>query len=128
MMEINNKITIIEGPTPEFEPINQEKGFNIPHPWALGILEGPNFYHTAFTALRTFNSALLLERCETAWQADVPMFLVYRDSIGLQKETQIMAARAMDTEDGELILLWVRNGLDEGASDIPAIPPYRQNE
>ncbi len=127
-MQINNKITIIEGPTPEFEPVNQEHGFNIPHPWALGILEGPNYYHTAFTALRTFNSEMLLERCQTAWAADVPMYLVYRDPIGLEKETQILAARAMHTEDGELILLWVRNGLDSKKSDIPAVPPYRDKE
>ncbi len=126
-MEINNKITIIEGPTPEFEPVNQERGYGTPpHPWALGVLEGPpNFYNTAFTALRTFNSQLLLERCETAWAADLPMYLVYRDPIGLQVETQILAARAIQVEEGELILLWVRNGIDEKKSDIPATPPPR---
>jgi len=75
MMKINNKITIIEGPTPEFEPVNQVEGFNIPHPWALGILDGPIYYNTASTALRTLNSDLLIERCETAWAAQVPMYL-----------------------------------------------------
>lgn len=128
MMQINNKITIIEGPTPEFEPINQEHGFNIPHPWALGLLEGPNYYHTAFTSLRTFNSQLLLERCETAWAADIPMYLVYRDPIGLKVETQIMAARAIQIEEGEIIQLWVRNGIDTKKSDIPAITPFREIE
>ncbi len=127
-MEINNKITIIEGPPPEFEPVNQERGYGTPHPWALGVLEGPNFYNTAFTALRTFNSQLLLERCETAWAADLPMYLVYRDPIGLQVETQILAARAIQVEEGELILLWVRNGIDEKKSDIPATPPRHGNE
>jgi hypothetical protein len=126
-MQINNKITIIEGPTPEFEPVDQEEGFQIPHPWVLGVLEGPNYYHTAFTSLRTFNSQLLLERCENAWAADVPMYLVYRDTIGIQQSTQIMAARAIKTDEGEIIQLWVRNGYDAKKSDIPAIPPYRDD-
>lgn len=122
-MQINNKITVIEGPTPEFEAVNQEHGFNIPHPWSLGILEGPNYYNTAFTALRTFNSEMLLERCQNAWAADLPMYLVYRDPIGLQKETQIIAARSVKLDEGELIQLWVRNGIDEERSDISALPP-----
>ncbi len=123
MMKINNKITIIEGPTPEFEPVNQVEGFNIPHPWALGILDGPIYYNTASTALRTLNSDLLIERCETAWAAQVPMYLIYRDQLGLEQQTQIIAARALKSEAGDLILLWVRNGIDEDKSNVSPIRP-----
>jgi len=56
------------------------------------------------------------------------MYLVYRDTIGIQKSTQIMAARAIKTDEGEIIQLWVRNGYDAKKSDIPAIPPYRNDD
>lgn len=36
------------------------------------------------------------------------MYLEYRDPIGLKKEVPIVAARTIDSEDGDLLILWVR--------------------
>ncbi|NLW72497.1 MAG: hypothetical protein GXY37_06410 [Chloroflexi bacterium] len=114
---MNNKITIIEGPTPVFEPIYPSSGLDQSRAWTAGILEGPFLYDMAFTTLRTFNGQLLLNRCQNAWEAKQTMFLVYKDRVGLTKQTPIVAARAMTTEEGEVLLLWVRRELH---SDDPA--------
>lgn len=55
------------------------------------------------------------------------MYLVYRDTISIQKSTQIMAVRAIKTDEGEIIQLWVPNGYDAKKSDVPAIPPHRND-
>ena len=36
------------------------------------------------------------------------MYLEYRDRIGLTRQTPIMAAQALNTEDGDVLILWVR--------------------
>lgn len=56
---MENKITIIEGPPPTFEAIDDG--------WALGLNEGPFLYDLAMTRLRTFNGPALVERCHRAW-------------------------------------------------------------
>jgi hypothetical protein len=99
-MEIDDKITIIEGPTPEFENTNDG--------WAMGLCESPYLYDMALTRVRTFNSAALVERCHRAWRNQSPIFLHYRNELGLEDKAPIMAARAMDTSDGQVLLLWVR--------------------
>ena len=111
---MDNKITIIEGPTPTFETIHEDDRFGGGQSWAHGVLEGPFLTDVAFTTLRTFNSARLMERCENAWQEKETMYLVYRDTIGLTKETPIIAVRAGQMEEGEVLFLWVRQEPDLG--------------
>lgn len=97
---MDDKITIIEGPTPEFDLA--------PDAWAMGLFEGPQQFDLAFTRLRTFNGAALVERCNKAWRSQGSIQLEYRDEIGLTQTTPILAARTVTTEDGQVLLLWLR--------------------
>lgn len=116
---MNNKITIIEGPTPVFERLSGDPEHKDELNWAVGILEGPFLYDTFLTTLRTFDSNKLLDRCRATWEARQTMFLEYKDEIGLRKEDPIIAARAVTVEEGDTLQLWVRRELDsEHASDF----------
>ena len=104
---MDDKITIIEGPTPTFEPLVEDPltGLNA---WTASVLESPFLYDMARTTLRTFNSQALVDRCNQAWQDKSTMYLEYRDRIGLTKQTPILAARALKVDEGDLLVLWVR--------------------
>jgi hypothetical protein len=104
---MNNKITIIEGPTPSFDSVDTDFIIGI-NGWTAGLSESPYLYDTARTILRTFNGEALIERCHTAWAQKATMFLEYRDPIGLKKEVPIVAARAIDSDKGDMLVLWVR--------------------
>ncbi len=94
-----DKITIIEGPSPTFEII--EDG------WALGLNEGPYLHDLALTRLRAFNGPALVERCRRAWKKQTTITLEYRDDMGLEQEAPIVAARSLEANDGYILLLWV---------------------
>lgn len=100
---MENKITIIEGPPPEFEEINDG--------WALGLTESTSLYSIGLTNLRTFNGPALVERCHRAWRNQKSIHLEYRTPDGLEQDAPIMAARYVEMDDGQLLMLWVR--LDE---------------
>lgn len=97
---MEDKITIIEGPPPTFEAITDG--------WALGLGEGPSLADIAVTRLRTFNGPSLVERCYRAWRNKQTINLEYRTSDGLQNQAPIVAARYVEMEEGQLLLLWVR--------------------
>lgn len=99
-MMMEEKITIIEGPTPAFEIVQDV--------WANGIVEGPNLSNIAVTHLRTFNGPELVERCHRAWRNKQPITLEYRAQDGLTKEVPIIAARHTAGDEGQLIFLWLR--------------------
>jgi hypothetical protein len=116
---MDDKITIIEGPTPTFEEINDG--------WALGLNEGPVLYDLVMTRVRTFNGQSLVERCHRAWNDRSNIFLHYRNELGMEEKAPIMAARSVDTQDGSVLLLWVRlefeeteteTGKDSGSEDF----------
>lgn len=113
---MDNKITIIEGPTPDFDSVETDfiMGMN---GWTAGLSEGPYLYDTARTTVRTFNGKALLERCHKAWAQNATMFLEYRDSIGMKQEVPIVAARAVDSDEGNLLILWVRRDPEENEVD-----------
>ena len=96
---MEHKITIIEGPPPIFEPVQDA--------WALSLSESQKSLVNAVTKLRTFNGPELVERCYRAWRQQLPIHLQYRNEMGLEQETPIQAVRAVDTEDGAVLLLWV---------------------
>lgn len=98
-MEENNKITIIEGPPPVFEPVQDG--------WALGLGEGPYYSVTVMTRLRTFNGPALVERCYRAWNVGGPMHLHYRNDIGMEQQAPIIAVRSVESPDGHMLLLWL---------------------
>jgi hypothetical protein len=98
MME--DKITIIEGPPPIFEQINDG--------WALGLNESPANYSMALTRLRTFNGPALVERCHRMWNQNEPIYLHYSNEMGLEQKVPILAARASEVDEGQVLFLWVR--------------------
>ena len=102
---MDEKITIIEGPPPTFETIGDG--------WALGLNESPSLANIAITHLRTFNGPALIERCNRAWRSQNNIHLEYRSSDGLEQSAPIIAARTLEVEDGQLLLLWVRLTNDE---------------
>jgi hypothetical protein len=108
---MDDKITIIEGPPPTFE--NVEDG------WAMGLNESPFLYDLALTRLRTFNGQALVERCYRTWNQQATMYLYYRNDLGLEEQAPIMAARSVETTDGQVLLLWIRRKPEESetASD-----------
>jgi hypothetical protein len=107
---MDDKITIIEGPPPVFESIDDA--------WALGLNESPSAYYTALTRLRTFNGPALVERCHRMWDQKQPIYLHYRNEMGLEEKVPIMAARSSETDDGQVLYLWIRRTDDDLEADI----------
>lgn len=97
---MDEKITIIEGPPPVFESIDDG--------WALGLNESPAVYHTALTRLRTFNGPALVERCHRMWNQNESIYLHYRNEMGLEEKVPILAARSSESNDGQVLYLWIR--------------------
>lgn len=96
----DEKITIIEGPPPTFELVSDV--------WANGIIESPILANVAVTRLRAGNSPALVERCYRAWNKRQPINLEFRSEDGMTFEVPIVAARSTDTDEGQLLFLWVR--------------------
>lgn len=120
---MDDRITIIEGPPPVFESINDG--------WALGLNESPYLYDMALTHVRTFNGPALVERCYRAWSHQNPIYLHYRNEVGLEQKAPILAARSVETAEGQMLMLWIRLepqlededleiDLDEGDEDLNA--------
>lgn len=102
---MDDKITIIEGPPPTFETI--EGG------WAVGLNESTALYDMALTRLRTFNGPALVERCHRMWHQQDNIYLHFRNEMGLEDKVPILAARSVDTDDGQVLLLWIRRDPQE---------------
>lgn len=100
MNTMDDKITIIEGPPPTFEAVDDG--------WVLGLNESPSLGQIAVTRLRTFNGPALVERCHRAWRNQQLINLEYRTVDGLEQQAPIVAARYLDTESGHVLVLWVR--------------------
>ena len=96
---METQITIIEGPPPVFEPVQDS--------WVFSLTESSEPLVNAVTKLRTFNGPELVERCYLAWRSHQTMQLLYKNEMGLEQEAPIQAARAVDTEDGHVLHLWV---------------------
>jgi hypothetical protein len=107
---MDDKITIIEGPPPIFEAVMDG--------WALGMNDSPVIFDTAITRLRTFNSAALVERCHRTWHNQSAMYLHYRNNLGLEERVPILAARAIENPDGQMLLLWVRRLVREEEDEV----------
>lgn len=97
---MDEKITIIEGPPPTFEIVKDG--------WVSGLSDSTSLANIAITRLRTFNGPSLVERCHRAWSNRHAIYLEYRANDGLEQHAPIMAARTLEIEDGQLLLLWVR--------------------
>jgi len=117
---MDEQITIIEGPPPIFEHVDDG--------WAMGLNESPRVLVPALTKLRTMNGVALVERCHRAWRRRGHIHLHYRNDVGLEQTAPILAARNMETPNGQVLLLWVYlereqveyevdDGEDESADD-----------
>lgn len=115
---MDDKITIIEGPPPTFEAVAEG--------WVTGLNESPNLGAMVITKLRTFNGPALVERCHKAWRKQQPIYLEFRSTDGLEHQAPIIAARSIETDEGQLLLLWLRLtdqdveievGFEDGTSD-----------
>lgn len=102
---MDDKITIIEGPPPTFESVNEG--------WVTGLLESPSLADIVITRLRTFNGAELVERCNRAWRNQGSIYLEFRSSDGLKQYAPIVAARTLNIDEGQLLILWIRLTNDE---------------
>lgn len=100
-----DKITIIEGPPPVFE--------SVPDGWPMGLNESPTLSSVVLTRLRTYNGPKLVERCYRAWHSQRTIHLEFRAPDGLAHKAPIVAARHMDLDEGQILLLWVRLVEDE---------------
>lgn len=94
------KITIIEGPPPTFELVND--------PWLFSLIESPIPSQVAVCRVRTANGPALVERCYRAWKNGQTIHLEFRDDDGLTQLAPITAVRWLETPDGHVLLLWVR--------------------
>ena len=105
------KITIIEGPPPVFEPISDG--------WAMGLSESPFLYDISLTQVRTFNGPSLVERCHRTWKNNGNIYLHYRNEMGIEEKAPIEAARSVETDDGQILLIWIRHvpEFDESVDD-----------
>lgn len=99
-MSETERITVVEGPTPAFEP-NTE-------PWLLAMSEGPTIPFTGRCLLRTLDGDALLERCRKAWQHGRAACLEFTNMAGITEEALILAARVGEVEAGEVLHLWLR--------------------
>lgn len=97
---MEENITIIEGPPPTFEVVSDG--------WVLGLNESPNLGEVAVTRLRTFNGPALVERCHRAWRKKQSIHLEFRTEDGFEQQAPIVAARYMETDEGHLLILWIR--------------------
>ncbi len=120
---MDEKITIIEGPPPIFEHVSDG--------WAIGLNESPHVLVPALTRLRTFNGNALVERCHRAWNKQQGIQLHYRNDLGIEQTAPILAARNVETSDGNVLLLWVYldqehveyefdEGDEDGSDDDPS--------
>ncbi len=98
------KITIIEGPPPTFEAVNDA--------WLLGLTEGLTPSQVALCRVRTFNGPSLVERCYRAWRDGLAISFEYRTEDGTTRQAPILAARWGEVAEGHVLMLWVR--LDDG--------------
>jgi hypothetical protein len=110
--QMEDKITIIEGPPPNFEDVHEG--------WPLGLNESPSLHKLAMTRLRTFNGPALVERCYRAWHKGQTMQLEFRAADGLIHKTPIVASRTLEVDDGQLIFLWVRFTEQEALMELGA--------
>jgi hypothetical protein len=117
---MDDKITIIEGPPPNFEDIHEG--------WPLGLYESPTLHKLAMTRLRTFNGPALVERCYRAWRKRQTIQLEFRAADGLIHKTPIVASRSLELDEGQLILLWVRLTEQEALLELGAEDDQADNE
>ena len=60
----------------------------------------------------------LVERCYRQWNQRQPIKLHYRAETGLEASAPILAARSLETDDGQMLLLWLHIERDDMGLEI----------
>lgn len=97
---MSKKITIIEGPTPVFQEVRTL--------WGYSLTESHLQYDVVATELRAFDGDSLVGRCHSAWKNHETINLEYRNNEGLPDKLPIVAAFSKETEEGDILQLWLR--------------------
>ncbi len=92
-------ISIIEGPTPEFQPTSQS--------WLQSIHEGVDDKAVAMCQLRIARNSDIMERCQNAWRENRPVKLDFPDEIRMRQQVDVIAMRQQEVDEGKKLLLWV---------------------
>ncbi len=92
-------ISIIEGPTPEFQPTPQR--------WLQSIHEGPEDRAIAMCQLRTMSGEAIMERCYHAWDEGRPVKLDYPDEMRMRQQADVVAMRLTEVDEGKMLFLYV---------------------
>ncbi len=98
-------ITILEGPTPDFQ--------SAAHLWMQSVYEGPADSTVAQCELRTGNGEDILERCRRAWKEGRPVRLDFPDDLRMRQEVDVVGLRLHEVDQGMVLTLWVRWPLEE---------------
>ncbi len=94
-------ITIVEGPPPEFQDVQNE--------WAWGVLEGADEGEIALCEMRAFNGPALVKRCQDAWREGRPARLDFPTGEGGERgELDIVAIRWEAVDEGHKVYVWVK--------------------
>ncbi|GAB4148590.1 MAG: hypothetical protein Fur0021_08670 [Candidatus Promineifilaceae bacterium] len=99
-------ITVLEGPTPEFQAT--------PQLWSQSIEEGPLAQQVAFCELRTANGLGILHRCRQAWNEGRAVRLDFPDEIRMRRQIDVVAMRLRQVQEGTVLMLWVQQPILEG--------------
>ena len=92
-------ITIIEGPTPEFDFTPQE--------WVQSLYEGSEERVVATCQLRTGNGEDILERCRRAWKEHRPVKLDFPDEMRMRQQVDVVSLRLTEVDEGPVLILWI---------------------
>jgi hypothetical protein len=98
-------ITIVEGPTPEFRPS--------PYLWFQSVYDGPEDADVLLCEMRTLNGESIVERCRAAWQEGRSVKLDFPDYMRLRQQLAVVAMRLQDMDEGPMLMLWVRQPVDD---------------
>ena len=107
-MKEAEKITIIEGPSPEFKPAAQL--------WNIGIYQGYDEHDVGWLELRTGNGEAIRDRCKNAWREGRTVELDYPDHMRMRQTASVIAMRLVEVDEGTILNLWVYQPVDENAS------------
>jgi hypothetical protein len=113
-------ITIVEGPTPEFRPS--------PHLWLRSIYEGPEDAEIAMCELRTLNGESIMARCRIAWKEGRPVRLDFPDYMRMRQQLDVVGMRLQELEEGPMLMLWVRQLLDQEAYEEEGFEGFDEDE
>jgi hypothetical protein len=92
-------ITIIEGPTPEFQITPQE--------WVQSLYEGAEDRIVANCQLRTANGPDIVARCRKAWDEQRSVKLDFPDELRMRQQVDVMSLRLSEIDEGQVLNIWV---------------------